>query len=560
MATTPIFVVKPVFEHELFPLIQAMTAAYNEDNGADLTTFEIQTTRVLNKIITDSTCVRFFTTLNIDKPLFGVYVSPTIIDTELNQFIYDPNQVIFDRYSVELDRKLFDILTPEEIAAYLIEDITTTMSKGTINNTRALFNTIIADRDMSIDLKKSVNFEQLLIFGIKDTIRKVSSLLYKPVEAMGINEYAREFEYSEGVIPNIAKKLHTSLFDMNGLTVNPKLSVLSWVLTVYNEPNINYELTLDALTSAAVLTGSKLEQDEVEKTITSLRRASNETLTESKVESLREGMSIFKNLKQNGLRSIEDDLYEYKIRIKNCETEDDAMYILQQINTRINILEDYLYNTSDLSAREVQRWENVINAYRDLRAELSKKKIADKKRYGIYIDYNSFDKLENESAMFDAAVGDPNDKDFTESFMTEAKDDEDDKKPNAIDKANDKIEDGLNPIRQKIISSPKTDQGKKDLEILKDICKKYSKEGEKTNKLDSKTVSELEANIKKRISPDSLSAGSVKNYHVGGKVYMLPYTMKKGGSQYQVTISATNNKFRLYKFAEKTNTKSGEKE
>ena len=41
---------------------------------------------------------------------------------------------------------------------------------------------------------------------------------------------------------------------------------------------------------------------------------------------------------------------------------------------------------------------------------------------------------------------------------------------------------------------------------------------------------------------------------------MLPYTMKKGGSQYQVTISATNNKFRLYKFAEKTNTKSGEKE
>lgn len=436
MATTPIFAVKPVFEHELFPLIQAMTAAYNEDNGADLTTFEIQTTRVLNKIVTDSTCVRFFTTLNTDKPLFGVYVSPTIIDTELNQFIFDPNQVICNRYSVELDRKLFDILTPEEIAAYLIEDITTTMSKGAINNTRALFNTIIADRDMTINLKKSVNFEQLLIFGIKDTIRKVSSLLYKPVEAMGINEYAREFEYSEGVIPNIAKKLHTSLFDMNGLTVNPKLSVLSWVLTVYNEPNMNYELTLDALTAAAALTGSKLEQDEVEKTITSLRRASNETLTESKVESLREGMSIFKNLKQNGLRSIEDDLYEYKIRIKNCETEDDAMYILQQINTRINILEDYLYNTTDLSDREVQRWENVINAYRDLRAELSKKKIADKKRYGIYIDYNSFDKLEQESAMFDAAVGDPNDKDFTESFMTEAKDE--DKKPNAAEKTNTK--------------------------------------------------------------------------------------------------------------------------
>ena len=106
------------------------------------------------------------------------------------------------------------------------------------------------------------------------------------------------------------------------------------------------------------------------------------------------GFSLFKSLKQNGLRSIEDDLYEFKIRLKNAETEEDAIYILRQINTRISILEDYIANT-ELSESEERRWQSVIDAYRTLRIELSKKKIGYKKSYGVFVDYDKFDAIEN---------------------------------------------------------------------------------------------------------------------------------------------------------------------
>lgn len=390
---TPILMLKNTFEQELCPVIKAMYGAYRQNNNAPLITFEEQARDVLNKIIEDKECINFVTTNNTDKPLFGIYVNPTIKDEDIANIIFDPEDVHLIKYAVEVDLKLFDILKPKEVCAYLVEDITTCMSFVTINTVRELFNEILVDRCITIDFKKSVNFSQLLAFGVKDTIHKVGSLLYKPEDEVGVNEYARAFDYTE-IIANVANKLHNNIYMAHYTDCNPKLSVLSWVITVYGDPATNYELMMDTLTTANKIAGSKLEKDEIQKTITSLRRATNETITEATVTKLREGLSVFKNLKQNGLRSLEDDLYEYKVRVKNCETEEDAMYILRQINTRINILEDYLYNTDNLRESEVGRWTNVINAYKELRIELSKKKIVDHKRYGIYVDYDYLDTLD----------------------------------------------------------------------------------------------------------------------------------------------------------------------
>lgn len=395
--STPLFMKKNIFEKEMVPIIQAMSGTYKQDGGASMGAFSIQLTDVINKIIDDKTCINTIITFNNDKLLFGVYVNPTLVDTDLNKIIFSPEPVELTRYSLEIDTKLFDLLTAPEIAAYIIEDITTTMSPVTIRNVRALMETIMTDQDLSINVRQSVNFSQLLIFGIKDTIRKVSSLLYKPSDEDGVNEYASEFDYA-GAMPYIAEKIHTNIKDTTNIDLNPKLSVLSWVLSTYNDPEMSYEIMLDTLNDAMATTGSKTEIDEIKKTITALERAVNETLVEATIQQMHEGMSIFKNLKMNGLRSIEDDLYEYKIRVKTCETEDDAMYILHQISTRINILEDYLYNTQDLSDSEIKRWTNVIVAYKNLRYELGKKPVVDKKRYGIYVDYDAIDKLENENA------------------------------------------------------------------------------------------------------------------------------------------------------------------
>ena len=148
-------------------------------------------------------------------------------------------------------------------------------------------------------------------------------------------------------------------------------------------------------------TASRLEKEQIERTLKAvdsiLSVNENATLTqvfrEGYVDSLNE-ISLFKSLKANGLRSIEDAYYELLMRVKSCETEEEAMYVLRGINTRLNILEDYLFNTPDLSDNERKRWELIAIKYRELRNILAKKKIMNKKQYGIFVDYNQLDQLD----------------------------------------------------------------------------------------------------------------------------------------------------------------------
>ena len=70
------------------------------------------------------------------------------------------------------------------------------------------------------------------------------------------------------------------------------------------------------------------------------------------------------------------------------------MYIVRGINTRLNILEDYLANTPNISEMETKKWTEVANKYRALRIELTKKKIWDKSSYNIWVDYNKLDELD----------------------------------------------------------------------------------------------------------------------------------------------------------------------
>ena len=72
------------------------------------------------------------------------------------------------------------------------------------------------------------------------------------------------------------------------------------------------------------------------------------------------------------------------------------MYALRGINTRINILTDYIYNTPNISDAERKHWEQVIEMYQDLRVRLTKKNIINKKSYGIWFDYSKLDNLDRD--------------------------------------------------------------------------------------------------------------------------------------------------------------------
>ena len=78
------------------------------------------------------------------------------------------------------------------------------------------------------------------------------------------------------------------------------------------------------------------------------------------------------------------------MRAKNIETEDEAMYTLRQINTRLTILDDYV-RYEDLDENEKEKYIEVMNHFREVRDFISKKKIYNRKNYGIWYSYNQLD-------------------------------------------------------------------------------------------------------------------------------------------------------------------------
>lgn len=364
----------------------------------------------LNQIFPLIKCTDILWTLNTDKQFFGIKIDPAITPKEaLNIFITD-NPVSFGMYKVEFDSKLFDIgVDEEEIVSMLLYEIDSMLcSTATLDILRGLIDIHVFEND-TINLRNSVNYSQLLIFGIKDTLYKVSSLMFKEdLEDLTSNKLIQALELTDSLVSS-QRKIVESVFGVGDTVRSPKTIVLKWVFMVYNDMEHNSRLIVETLKDSMDFTGSALERQELSKTINAIDKIRynsgdnhlkesapiNKVLSEAGIESIGE-ISLFKSLKNSGLKSIEDQYYEYSIRIKNCETEEDAMFIIRGINSRLSILEDYIWNTPDITEGERKRWEALANRYRELRETIIKKKIYNKKQYGLFIDYNQLDQLDNQ--------------------------------------------------------------------------------------------------------------------------------------------------------------------
>ena len=173
-------------------------------------------------------------------------------------------------------------------------------------------------------------------------------------------------------------KIMLKMFECDNLTETSKeLKIpITTVSTIYKRNKDKKEF---------VSLRKKQERNFVEKADSIINKATD------LLESVKKKNSLFRRLRINGLRSIEDDLYEYRVRAKNAKTEDEAMYTLRQINTRLAILDDYI-KYEDLDDSERDKYVDVINQFRDIREYLSTKKIYNRKNYGIWYDYDQLDK------------------------------------------------------------------------------------------------------------------------------------------------------------------------
>ena len=210
-----------------------------------------------------------------------------------------------------------------------------------------------------------------------------------------MRSYGLAKDYEDGMFA--VKKCRNNLKDQICCTT----ITLNWFMQKYIAlDSITHKDMRDDLREAIKLTGSKLVRRLLSQILdcfcidrTRTEKYYYSVLTEAVAK---KKMSLASQIKYGGLKSLEDDVYEYRMRIKNVETENDAIYIVRQINNRMGIISDYLEN-EELSELDKERFFKLYDKYDLLREELSKKPIYNRKMYGLFVDYNALQQMSNGS-------------------------------------------------------------------------------------------------------------------------------------------------------------------
>ena len=186
---------------------------------------------------------------------------------------------------------------------------------------------------------------------------------------------------------NIFDKICKSGMKINEPTAN-KLVSLAWTLSVYKQVKLKRIPALKLLNKMKSITGSLLEKREMEIVENAIKTIDDANIQECCDITNKDNYYIFtedkKEIKQSkyaelrkaatlkNIKKFEQDVYEYKMRIRHIADEDDAYYLMRMINTRISVLEDFLEHER-LSEHEHKRWWKLLDQYYSLRDELSNK-------------------------------------------------------------------------------------------------------------------------------------------------------------------------------------------
>lgn len=348
----------------------------------------------LNYILPTGKCKEVIYTNNVDKLPFGCIVLPTLADINVNAFLITGDEVTIKEYKCEIDSKMFDYgLTDEEIAQILLFNIFHLIS-GTrpCEVVREYIDNFFCDENTQLVIRDSVQYKTILSFGIADALCKITSCLYLP-DDIDEDAYLESLDFEYGSFKSAIDKLYNEIPGCeNEVTRAPNLSMLNWSLRLYSNVDNERPAALHLLRKAKDITASNLYIKRIDAIINSLNRIDTDAyVTEAVNSALNEKGGLLAYLKYTGLRDLENDLYEFQIRAKNAEGEQEVMYALKQINARLTILADYIRENRD--DPDIDHWIEVKAEYEELRDILAKKRLH-KRSYGIFVDYDALDQLD----------------------------------------------------------------------------------------------------------------------------------------------------------------------
>lgn len=347
----------------------------------------------LNRFFRDSKCKEVIYTQNTDKPFFGMCVLPASIKDTTIFDIYNGEFKRFDEYYVEVDSKLFDSLlgfTTKELVAILLHEVGHVVNNVAVSkNISDNLHYYIGKTGVTIDYDKCLEANPLMNLAIRRTIRKVTSIFEKNREEYVADDFVVKCGYGQALNSAFEKiiKNRGSLGGGDG-----KFIVLLWSLSVYRDMRLRKRNIISQLEDGKKVEGSKLFQRFYDTTIQSLNRVPNSYGRES--ESVNEAIklvnnsSFIKKLKYSSLKSLEDDYYEFNIKINSIEDNVEAMDVLRSINMRIGLVSEYLDQESpNLTQSEMDKLNTLANKYKGLRDDLVKKGSFDKSVYGLFVKY-----------------------------------------------------------------------------------------------------------------------------------------------------------------------------
>lgn len=353
----------------------------------------------LNLFFKDFICTEAILTENTDNEFFGIQISPMFSNIENMGMIFDPdNDIKFHHYLLEFDSKLFSgDFTARQIMALLIHDINKLNNPNLLKDIVFTFDHISMCKGVEVKVDQIMANKEFFLFAIQDTARKMTSAFeYIPAELSLADDFIRSY--------GLNKDYEDGMFGVKACRNNLKEQIcsttitLNWFVEKYRDlsPWVHKDVA-NVLRESMNLTGSKLIRrilNQVVNNLLILRCPEEKKYYDILTESAKKKMSLVSQIKYSGLKSLEDDVYEYRMRIKNVETENEAIYIVRQINNRMGIISDYL-DKEELSDMDRERFFKLYDKYDGLREELSKKAIYSRKMYGLFVDYNALQQMSN---------------------------------------------------------------------------------------------------------------------------------------------------------------------
>ena len=339
----------------------------------------------LNKFFSDKRCDAVIFTNNTDNNFFGIVVKPTQYEVEmfLNE---DMENQSFNSYIVEFDSKLFDSVTDwtaVNIVAGLIHDVSEVVDSKTVRELKCAIDAICCGLGGVPDIILSERLRDVFRFSIEEAVYRMTSMYnYSYGDLVLVNEIIKNYGLT-GAFNDEFERIQSLKSDLDTVNRYDTL-ILNWFFYWARQSTIYDTLPIYTLRKYIDCTGSSLLKNSAYAAIQSLGTVTshNTYIEEAKKRSL------VSSIKLNGMKSIEDDLYEYSMRVKNIDDEASAIQLMRQINSRMGIISDYL-EEEELSEHERKRWDRLYEKYDKLRDEMTKKPIYSRKMYGLFVDYNA---------------------------------------------------------------------------------------------------------------------------------------------------------------------------